>query len=780
MNEFKQLEFDKIKKYISDQAESNITKKYISTILPLKDKKNIEEKLATYSEFKEFIDEYSEVSCEKLSDLDEVFKHLIFNFEEFKQIYYSIKMSNEFRNKVEQIKDEENFKKIITISKSITLMIGLERRFTEIFNDEGEVLDNASHKLSSIRKRKKAARNRIFKILKGKFTNPQTEKFIQDKIITQRNNRYVIPVKENSVGFSDGIVHSKSGSKSSVYFEPKEIYGFNNEMNTLADDEKQEIYRIFTEYSAEIISQKNEILENVEVLKIVDYYQAICKYAKKVKANVPEIVDEPNLQLLNARHPLLIIQFNDRNKVIPFDLSIDEKFRILLISGPNTGGKTITLKAIGLLTTMALSGFPIPASSNSKIGIFTSFFADIGDEQSLENSLSTFSSHINRIKKLTTFGNERSLALIDEIGSATDPEQGSALAQAIVEDMVQKNMVGVITTHYTKLKVFAEQNDKCVNASVQFDPMTHNPTYKFNLGIPGNSFAIEIATKLGLNENLIKRAKELTGDLNVELTDLIKKIDEQRKELGKEIYSFQLKNKLLERKISEKDNIIKDLESSKKEILKKSKIKAQEYLLELQQKMNTEIEEIKKTDRIERKRLLKESLKNASTINQSISNDLKKINHKNFEKIEKPEIGQNVYVNDFDSTGRIIDFGKNWVKVEVNGFHYKTSLDKISPAKAQKEKKGYATNGISIADKSINLEIKLLGMTFEEAKPLVDEFIDNALLGGLNKVRIVHGKGTGVLRRKIRQYLRKNNRIVEFYSPPQEAGGDGVTVVSFG
>ncbi len=780
MNEFKQLEFDKIKKYISDQAESNITKKYISTILPLKDKKNIEKKLATYSEFKEFIDEYSAVSCEKLSDLDEVFKHLIFNFEEFKQIYYSIKMSNEFRNKVEQIKDEENFKKIITISKSITLMIGLERRFTEIFNDEGEVLDNASHKLSSIRKRKKAARNRIFKILKGKFTNPQTEKFIQDKIITQRNNRYVIPVKENSVGFSDGIVHSKSGSKSSVYFEPKEIYGFNNEMNTLADDEKQEIYRIFTEYSAEIISQKNEILENVEVLKIVDYYQAICKYAKKVKANVPEIVDEPNLQLLNARHPLLIIQFNDRNKVIPFDLSIDEKFRILLISGPNTGGKTITLKAIGLLTTMALSGFPIPASSNSKIGIFTSFFADIGDEQSLENSLSTFSSHINRIKKLTTFGNERSLALIDEIGSATDPEQGSALAQAIVEDMVQKNMVGVITTHYTKLKVFAEQNDKCVNASVQFDPMTHNPTYKFNLGIPGNSFAIEIATKLGLNENLIKRAKELTGDLNVELTDLIKKIDEQRKELGKEIYSFQLKNKLLERKISEKDNIIKDLESSKKEILKKSKIKAQEYLLELQQKMNTEIEEIKKTDRIERKRLLKESLKNASTINQSISNDLKKINHKNFEKIEKPEIGQNVYVNDFDSTGRIIDFGKNWVKVEVNGFHYKTSLDKISPAKAQKEKKGYATNGISIADKSINLEIKLLGMTFEEAKPLVDEFIDNALLGGLNKVRIVHGKGTGVLRRKIRQYLRKNNRIVEFYSPPQEAGGDGVTVVSFG
>ncbi len=780
MNEFKQLEFDKIKKYISDQAESNITKKYISTILPLKDKKNIEKKLATYSEFKEFIDEYSAVSCEKLSDLDEVFKHLIFNFEEFKQIYYSIKMSNEFRNKVEQIKDEENFKKIITISKSITLMIGLERRFTEIFNDEGEVLDNASHKLSSIRKRKKAARNRIFKILKGKFTNPLTEKFIQDKIITQRNNRYVIPVKENSVGFSDGIVHSKSGSKSSVYFEPKEIYGFNNEMNTLADDEKQEIYRIFTEYSAEIISQKNEILENVEVLKIVDYYQAICKYAKKVKANVPEIIDEPNLQLLNARHPLLIIQFNDRNKVIPFDLSIDEKFRILLISGPNTGGKTITLKAIGLLTTMALSGFPIPASSNSKIGIFTSFFADIGDEQSLENSLSTFSSHINRIKKLTTFGNERSLALIDEIGSATDPEQGSALAQAIVEDMVKKNMVGVITTHYTKLKVFAEQNDKCVNASVQFDPMTHNPTYKFNLGIPGNSFAIEIATKLGLNENLIKRAKELTGDLNVELTDLIKKIDEQRKELGKEIYSFQLKNKLLERKISEKDNIIKDLESSKKEILKKSKIKAQEYLLELQQKMNTEIEEIKKTDRIERKRLLKESLKNASTINQSISNDLKKINHKNFEKIEKPEIGQNVYVNDFDSTGRIIDFGKNWVKVEVNGFHYKTSLDKISPAKAQKEKKGYATNGISIADKSINLEIKLLGMTFEEAKPLVDEFIDNALLGGLNKVRIVHGKGTGVLRRKIRQYLRKNNRIVEFYSPPQEAGGDGVTVVSFG
>ncbi len=780
MNEFKQLEFDKIKKYISDQAESDLTKSYISTILPLKDKKLIENKLVTFSEFKEFIKEYSRVNCEKISDLTEIFKHLIFNFEEFRQIYYVIKTSNEFKNKVLEIQDENNFRQVISISESIALLIRLEQRFTEIFNEEGEVLDKASAELSSIRKRKISVRNKIYKILKSKFTNPQTEKFIQDKIITQRNNRYVIPVKENSVGFADGIIHSKSGSKSSVYFEPKEIYDSNNELNSLNDEEKQEIYKIFTEYSAEIISQKDEILRNVEVLKIVDYYQAVCRYANKMKANVPEIIDEPNLQLLNARHPLLIIQFNDRNKVIPFDLSIDEKFRILLISGPNTGGKTITLKAIGLLTIMALSGLPIPASSNSKIGIFTSFFADIGDEQSLENSLSTFSSHINRIKKLTTYGDEKSLALIDEIGSATDPEQGSALAQAILEDMVSKNMVGVITTHYTKLKIFAEQNEKCRNASVQFDPTTHNPTYKFNIGIPGNSFAIEIATKLGLNENLIKRAKELSGDLNVELTDLIKKIDEQRKELGREIYSFQLKNKLLERKISEKEKIIEDLEKSKKEIIRKSKLKAQDFLLEIQQQMNRQIDEIKKNDRAEKKKLLRETLKNAATVSQSINQDLIENDRKNFTKIENPEIGQNVFVNDFDETGRIIDLGKNWVKVEVNGFHYKTSLDKISLSRKKNEKIGWATKGISTADKSINLEIKLLGMTFDEAKPLIDEFLDNALLGGLNKVRIVHGKGTGILRGKIRQYLRKNKHIAEFYSPAPEAGGDGVTVVSFG
>jgi len=688
-------------------------------------------------------------------------------------------MANEFKTKIRMIDDENYFKNIISISKSITLLIDLERRFTEIFNEKGEILDCASSKLETIRRKKNKTRNRIFSALKSKFNNPHTAKFIQEKIITQRNDRYVIPVKENSIGFTDGIIHAKSASKSSVYLEPKDIFDFNNELNSLNVDEKEEIYRIILEYSSKIISHKDEILENIETLKIVDYYQAVCRYANIINANVPEIIDEPILQLIDARHPLLITQFKDKNKVIPFDLKIDKSYRILVISGPNTGGKTITLKAIGLLTAMALSGLPIPVSTNSKIGIFKSFFADIGDEQSLENSLSTFSSHINRIKKLTTFGDEYSLALIDEIGSATDPEQGAALAQAILEDMVDKNMVGIITTHYTKLKIFAEKNEKCVNASVRFDPNTHNPTYKFDIGIPGNSFAIEIATKLGLNTNLINRAKELSGELNVELTDLIKKIDEQRKDLGKQIYHYQLKNKLLERKIEEKNKTLKELENSQKDVIRKSKLKAQEYLIAIQQKFNSQIDEIKKANKLNKTKLLKENAKAASILNQEINNDLDKLKNNNLLKIKNPKIGQNVFVNDFEEVGRIIDLGKKWVKVEVNGFHFKTSVDRISPSKKEIGKIGWAATKFLTSEKSINLELKLIGMSFEEAKPKIDEFIDNALLGGLNKVRIVHGKGTGVLRKKIRQYLKNNNRIKEYYSPAPEAGGDGVTVVSF-
>lgn len=775
MNSIRQLEFDKIIDLLKQDCHSKLGEKQAEKIAPLIQKKEIEYRLELTSEMQELLMNNVSYNFEKISQIEQLllnFKHHTYNFDEFQKIHFNISTANSIEKEFDE---QDDFPNYLTLIEELQELADLENRFNEIFTPEGEINDNASSELATIRRRKRQLKKNIIDDLNQHLKNLKRKNFLQDDIITQRDGRYVLPVKEGSASFVKGIVHGRSASKASVFVEPEQIVAVNNELDLTLGKEKQEIFQIKKEFTAQILASKKAILKNTKILEKLDVFFALARFANRLQCHKPKIISKPQLKLISARHPLLIKNYKSIKKVIPFNLELGKDFRLLLISGPNTGGKTVTLKTVGILTLMALSGIPIPAEEDSEIGIFTSFFADIGDYQSLENSLSTFSSHINNIDHMLKKGDRNSLVLIDEIGAATDPEQGSALAQAILENITERKCVGVITTHYTALKVFAEKNENCQNAAMQFDPKKHIPTYHFKLGLPGNSFAIEVASKLGMDQIIITRAKHLAGDQNIELTELLKNISSEKKELARQNYEYKLKTALLKQKIDEYEKKIIVQEKTAKEIKKKTIREARSFLTTMQKELTKEIDDLQKENRKSKKEKLKQTFQKISAENKELKHqedDLTGIQHK---KLEKIRIGQKVLIKDMDVEGEIIEIAHDQIKVDLNGIVLTTKQNNLLQVNNSKE--DIRRKKVRIPPKHVAMELKLLGYRFEEAIPEIDRFLDNAIFNGLNKVRIVHGKGTGALRQKIREYLRKHRNAKDFYSPEPAAGGNGVTIV---
>ena len=677
MNSFSQLEYDKIKSIIAAECHCPPGIEMANALSPLSDKKKIEYSLTIIEELQGLqknavIFNFRNVT--EISKLINEVKHQTFNFEEFRKIYFNIAAANSVNCQDEDAEDNPNYLRIIN---KIYKLPELENRFNEIFDVDGDVNDNASSSLNSIRQRKRKLRKNVVTTLNSRIEEYAKQNYLQDKIVTQRDGRFVIPVREGQTSFVPGIVHGRSTSRASVFVEPQEVVGLNNEIELMSSEEKQEIFRIFSEYTKQLRDFSYEIIENTKLISLLDFYSATARFANRIDGKKPEITNEPYIKLTSARHPLLIETMGSIKKVIPFNLELGKKFRLLLISGPNTGGKTVTLKTVGLLTLMALSGLPIPAQIDSKIGIFQNIFADIGDNQSLENALSTFSSHIKNIDEMVKKGNSTSLVLIDEIGAATDPEQGSALAQAILEKLASQNITGVITTHYTALKVFAEQHENCSNAAMQFDTEKHIPTYNFKLGLPGNSFAIEVASRLGMDSSLIKRANELAGSQNVEMTDLLTKMSEEKKSLARENYQYQLKSALLSKKIDEHQQKIDELKKGSKEIKKKSMQQAREFLTGLQKELNKEISDIKKSDKNQRKENLEKSLNKINRKNIKYGVEIDNLNDLRRKPVHHPKIGQIVWLNDVETEGEIVAIKGNSIKVDMGGIFFTSDLKNL-------------------------------------------------------------------------------------------------------
>jgi len=713
----------------------------------------------------------------ELLPIDEVFtgeNQTVYGWEEFRLVYLNARLANEICQRRDEL---DGYQVLSNKFKQLVPLPAICQQFERIFDAEGEVKDTASEELKRICRRKHVLREQIIRHLQRKFSEPAYEVAVQDKFVTQRDGRYVIPVKEAYATRLPGIVQGQSGSKATVFMEPEDVVGQNNELQLLAQEEKREIHRIFSSFTAEVKALQEPLTSNHQLLAELDSLYAIGRVSLGWAARIPEVGTEKGIVYKGARHPLLISQLGQIRQVIPFDCTLGTDFDFLVLSGPNTGGKTVLLKAVGLLSLMALTGLPIPCQEGTYVGMFYSVVADIGDEQSIEQALSTFSSHFTKIRQMLATCTDRTLVLLDEIGAATDPQQGAALAQAMLETFLAYGAKGIVTTHYTALKVFAENHPRCSNAAMQFDLKSLHPTYQFQLGFPGDSFAIEVAASLGLSEDLISRARELTGSQNLEFTELLKRLQEEKKTLARETWQYQLRNRNLEARQQEYEQKIKqfeaELKSRRKEFLKQQ----QDELITWQKLLQNELDDLRKLDKNERKQRSEGLITEVHQRHTEIQSQLRTHHVGKDSKNFAPQPGDRVWVNPFETNAIILDIKGEDVWVDMNGISFKTHSQDISPSEQPRESAAEPLASVK-ANLSSQYELKLLGLTFDEAQPLIDEFIDKAMISGLHNLRIVHGKGTGALRTKVRDYLKKKKQVKSIGTPPQEMGGSGVTVIS--
>ena len=778
------LEFKTLLSHLGKACHSALGKLEALKVTPLEKVEDMVASQKLIAEFQQALEQGMDFDFTDLSDLNPLLAeggYDIYDWEEFHEFAINADLATRLHERIEAFKELPLAQKVI---KKISNIPQIMQGFYRIYDPEGDVLDNASAELAQIRRRMNSLRNKIHRDMQDMLSQPRLEGFLQDKFVTQRDGRFVLPVKESSAAFVPGIVQSRSGKGSTLFIEPAEIVPLNNELHLLKEEEKREIHRILSELTNFIRSEKHKLLRNQGLLSHLDFLYAAARLSNSLRSQVPIMQAQPSLRLKAARHPLLILQKiaaegkNGYHSVIPFDLKLGIDYKLLILSGPNTGGKTVLMKAVGLITLMAMSGLPVPVDESSAVGCFSAIYADIGDDQSIESALSTFSSHLDKIGKMIARADANSLILIDEIGAATDPQQGSALAQAILERLAEMGVKGIVTTHYIALKVFAESHEHCVNASMQFDLESLIPTYHFSIGIPGDSFAIEVASSLGMDDKLITRAKSLAGSQNLEFSTLIKNMQEQKKDLARNNYLFELKTRNLEAKLGELESRESEWDKELKERRKRHLKELQGELISFQKLYSREIAEIRALDKEERKRLSERKLHHIARQTEELSRELKQSNVEGRKKLGKPEAGDKVWLANFETEAIVMEVQGEKATVDMNGISFKTELDNLYHLdEAEATPKPVVHLSRATTSTRLQTELKLLGLTFDEAMPLIDEFLDNAQLGGIGTLRIVHGKGTGALRAKVRDYLSRKKIVKSTETPPPYEGGNGVTVV---
>jgi len=784
-NAFEELEFNKVKALISSHCVSPLGERLVENLAPLSDKALVEKKLSELQDVFNYLEQSHHFAISGLGDTERFFDYFSryeqFNIDELLMFGNNIRIAN--RLKKDRDISPENFPELHSITSALVDMKEIESRFDKIFDAAGEIKDTASPILSSIRKNKLKTRKRIYSELESILEKKDYENVIQEKVVTFRDERYVIPVREGGVTQMKGIVHGRSKTGASFYVEPLSVMELNNSLNTLSEEEKQEIHRILTDLYNELKDHKEGLAQNLAVLQKVDFLNACARYCRSIHAHVPLIIKDTQLSLKNARHPLLFNSIKDPKNIIPFSLHIGDEFRGIVISGVNTGGKTVTLKATGLLTMMALSGLMIPVEE-SQVGMFTSFFTDINDEQSIEDSISTFSSHIKKLNAIFVGADDSSLILIDELGTGTDPEEGAAFAQSVMEALIAKKSKVIITTHLNKLKIFASEHPLCENASMRFDQEKLQPTYQLDLGFPGNSYALDIAKEYHSPENIVARARELIDQKSLQLSELLKKTEQQRIHLSQKLYEFDLKNKLLEQQLESLNKKEQNWKQIEKELKQKALQESDEYLSELRREFDHEIDELKKQfkteNRIEHNRV--HDVKNRISKKRYLI-EKKKDALSDIEFVPATELsaGKEVYIKSLNLVGKVQSVKKNTARVLAEGLIYSVKKSDIYEIPKGVEHGDHKEDmDISVhadIDHDFAFELNLMGLTFDEARIELDKYIDKAILLNYPKVRILHGKGTGQLRRKIREHFKNDRRIKDYRSAPLQEGGDGVTVV---
>ena len=656
----------------------------------------------------------------------------------------------------------------------------LEDSITSAIISEEEMSDKASTALSDIRRKIKITSQKARDALNRIIHSATYKKYLQDSIVTMRDGRYVVPVKAECRGSISGLVHDTSASGSTIFVEPMGVVEANNYIRVLQSKEEAEIERILFDLSANVGSFARQISDNYECLTQLDLIFAKASLAYKMKASMPLINDDGIIELKKARHPLI-----DKNKVVPIDVHLGTDFSTLVITGPNTGGKTVTLKTIGLLTLMAMCGLMIPAGDNSRISVFDNVLADIGDEQSIEQSLSTFSAHMTNISSILKIADNKSLALIDELGAGTDPVEGAALATAILERLSSLGTITAATTHYAELKAYALNTAGVENACCEFDVATLRPTYKLSIGVPGRSNAFAISQKLGIDDEIIARSKKLVSREDRKFESVVRNLEKKRQALEEQLKDAEQKTLAAKKALEEAEEKVQRVKQQNDAEIQRAKEEASRIVAKTRAAaldVMESVERVQKEQKLsaEDKARLRQEIKNI----ENTADPIEKAKPGDYKLPRKLKVGDTVLIFDIDKKATVLEINPDGKTVLVQAGIIKTRADisnlRLLDAPKQQKPKSHGGNRTVTKQTDIKAvtEVDLRGMTATEAIMDLESAIDSAILSGINQITIIHGKGTGVLRREVQSFLKTCKAVKSFRLGVFGEGESGVTIAT--
>lgn len=759
------LEFYKVKEMLEGRVSSALGLDLIRDLSPSSELSLIHEALCETSEMKVLLSEG--FSLDGISDIRGSIRLVsvegaVLGPKDLSEIAQTLEGIMRARAFVERFKDKAPI--IYRVAKGIGNFSDLVKKIKEMIDEEGEIRDNATPRLLSLRKSISLMKDSIMERLNAFLLTPSPA--IRDKFITVRNGRYVIPVRSDQKGRIKGIVHDESASGATLFLEPMEVVELNNELTRLIAAERAEIERILSELSSLVRVRSGDILESLSAIAKIDFALAKARLSQDLLCTMPRMKEGMSINILGGRHPILQMKIG-MERIVPIDIRIDEDTKVLLISGPNMGGKTVALKTIGLISLMAQSGLHVPAD-DAELPVFSKIFADIGDEQSVEKGLSTFSAHMENISHILSLADDRSLVLIDEIGDGTDPDEGAALAKSVLERLREIGAKTVATTHYGSLKAFVHSEDKMMNASVSFDPKTFSPKYRIIYGVPGRSFAFQIAERIGLPKDLIGRALELLGDKEFAIEELLEKLEAERREAESNKIRWAAKA----REVEELEKRLKERMRNAEEEIRKMKAEAREEAMGI----------IARAKGLADK-ALKEASRGSREGYKGISEDLEK-ELERLRSIARAGItppaelfpGLKVRISGTRSIGTVLEPpGKDGMAlIQVGMGRMRVTVSELEPV--NEEVVGESPKEVEEVGKDRG-SLNLLGYSSDEAISYLETYLMEAYTTGLSPIYVVHGKGKGVLRDSIWRYL-KGHKLVESYrlGTPKE-GGSGVTVI---
>ncbi|MBV9706604.1 MAG: endonuclease MutS2 [Chloroflexi bacterium] len=803
------LEYPKILARVAQEAAFSASKELVLALEPTVDIDEARLRLAYTTEAVQLLDLYADASVRGAHDIRPLLARAardgVLATTDLLEVLETTRSSIHVARLLERL-DTENFPLLHRLGTDIAQRPRIVQRIEETVGEDSEVLDSASPTLRKLRLDIRGANQRLqdrLRTLVNDFGNA-----LQESIITIRNDRYVVPVKAEQRSQVRGIIHDQSSSGATIFVEPLVVVELNNRVRQLQIEEQQEIERILRVLSAEIGQEAEALKVAVELLAQFDLHLAKAHYARLIDASESQLNEEGRIDLHNARHPLLT------GKVVPINFHLGRDFFIVVITGPNTGGKTVALKTVGLLTLMAQAGMHIPVEEGSEVAVFTDIFADIGDEQSIEQSLSTFSSHLSRIieilrsieteqqrvtpdirgklAKTLMEKDERQrskvMVLLDELGAGTDPSEGSALARAILTFLLERHITTVATTHYSELKVFAHEQPGVVNASVEFDIETLSPAYKLSIGLPGRSNALAIASRLGLDERIIQQARDFLGSAGVRMEDLLQDLQSERKTAEDERFHLSMERAEAEYQRKQLEDERHKLEEQRVSILNEARAQARRELQELQSalaklKVDASRANLTRERLVDVRQQARRLEEKVIALPQPVRS--KKRVEAQEERLEGPlQIGDTVRVHSLGQNAELLALSadRNEAEVQIGSMKFRVNVDNLERISKRKAASDERTIPSVILPRyedrpAVALQLNIRGWRVEEAREELETYLNDAALAGMGTVRILHGKGTGALRTAVREQLAHHPLVKSYASAPAQEGGDGVTVV---